>query len=247
MKYTTPASIAVATSSLCLLWAILPMPLRGSTDHAVHEGIDILQQLSEKSVASVDKKIEAMDQRIRLEELSKQPLSVRFQHSLVMGDSLAEAFLDYQLLNSSNVLAIRGRRTDNIDAEIAQAIQLAPRHIFLSYGMNDLLYCRGDADRFVKQYQKQIHKLKQALPDTKIYICSLIPIDASAIVQSPDLASYTAFNKELQKMCEQEHIHYIDNTTLMDWSPSVYEADGIHPKYPYYPIWLAHMASEAGL
>lgn len=48
-------------------------------------------------------------------------------------------------------------------------------------------------------------------------------------------------------MCEEEQITYIDNTALMDWSPAVYEIDGVHPKYSYYPIWLAHMANEAGI
>ena len=130
-----------------------------------------------------------------------------------MGDSLAEAFGDYQLVSSSNLLATRGRRTDNIDQEIATAISLAPRTIFLSYGMNDLEYCRGNAQRFIRQYKKQIQE----------------------------------FNEALKQMCEEEQITYIDNTALMDWSPAVYEIDGVHPKYSYYPIWLAHMANEAGI
>ena len=143
--------------------------------------------------------------------------------------------------------ATRGRRTDNIDQEIATAISLAPRTIFLSYGMNDLEYCRGNAQRFIRQYKKQIHKLKEALPDTKIFINSLIPMDAAAIAQIPVYARYKEFNEALKQMCEEEQITYIDNTALMDWSPAVYEIDGVHPKYSYYPIWLAHMANEAGI
>ena len=72
------------------------------------------------------------DEKERLQKLSSQPLSLRFQNALIMGDSLAEAFGDYQLVSSSNLLATRGRRTDNIDQEIATAISLAPRTIFLS-------------------------------------------------------------------------------------------------------------------
>ena len=150
-------------------------------------------------------------------------------------------------MSSSNLLATRGRRTDNIDQEITTAITMAPRTIFLSYGMNDLEYCRGNAQRFIRQYKEQIHKLKKALPDTRIFINSLIPMDAAAIAKTPVYARYREFNRALQQMCEEEQLTFIDNTTLMDWSADVYELDGVHPKYSYYPIWLAHMAGEAGL
>lgn len=151
------------------------------------------------------------------------------------------------MLPATNVLAVRGRRTDNCDDEIRSAIALAPRDIFLSYGMNDLGYCRGNSAIFIAQYEKQIKKLQKALPNANIYINSLIPTDAAARQANPVFRHYSDFNKALQKMCKKLHITYIDNTKLMDWHTATYEQDGIHPKYAYYPIWLAHMASEAGL
>ncbi len=225
MKYKTPVSLVLAASALLMLGAVLPSVAADGQSTQVKKGHAVMEKLAKQSVASVDKKIAAQEQKERLQKLSSQPLSLRFQNALIMGDSLAEAFGDYQLVSSSNLLATRGRRTDNIDQEIATAISLAPRTIFLSYGMNDLEYCRGNAQRFIRQYKKQIHKLKEALPDTKIFINSLT----------------------LKQMCEEEQITYIDNTALMDWSPAVYEIDGVHPKYSYYPIWLAHMANEAGI
>lgn len=247
MKYKTPVSLVLAALALLMLGAVLPSVAADGQSTQVKKGHAVMEKLAKQSVASVDKKIAAQEQKERLQKLSSQPLSLRFQNALIMGDSLAEAFGDYQLVSSSNLLATRGRRTDNIDQEIATAISLAPRTIFLSYGMNDLEYCRGNAQRFIRQYKKQIYKLKEALPDTKIFINSLIPMDAAAIAQVPVYARYKEFNEALKQMCEEEHITYIDNTALMDWSPAVYEIDGMHPQYSYYPIWLAHMASEAGI
>lgn len=247
MKYKTPVSLVLAASALLMLGAVLPSVAADGQSTQVKKGHAVMEKLAKQSVASVDKKIAAQEQKERLQKLSSQPLSLRFQNALIMGDSLAEAFGDYQLVSSSNLLATRGRRTDNIDQEIATAISLAPRTIFLSYGMNNLEYCRGNAQRFIRQYKKQIHKLKEALPDTKIFINSLIPMDAAAIAQIPVYARYKEFNEALKQMCEEEQITYIDNTALMDWSPAVYEIDGVHPKYSYYPIWLAHMANEAGI
>lgn len=247
MKYKTPVSLVLAALALLMLGAVLPSVAADGQSTQVKKGHAVMEKLAKQSVASVDKKIAAQEQKERLQKLSSQPLSLRFQNALIMGDSLAEAFGDYQLVSSSNLLATRGRRTDNIDQEIATAISLAPRTIFLSYGMNDLEYCRGNAQRFIRQYKKQIHKLKEALPDTKIFINSLIPMDAAAIAQIPVYARYKEFNEALKQMCEEEQITYIDNTALMDWSPAVYEIDGVHPQYSYYPIWLAHMANEAGI
>ena len=231
MKYKTPVSLVLAASALLMLGALLPSVAADGQSTQVKKGHAVMEKLAKQSVASVDKKIAAQEQKERLQKLSSQPLSLRFQNALIMGDSLAEAFGDYQLVSSSNLLATRGRRTDNIDQEIATAISLA----------------RGNAQRFIRQYKKQIHKLKEALPDTKIFINSLIPMDAAAIAQVPVYARYKEFNEALKQMCEEEQSTYIDNTALMDWSPAVYDIDGVHPKYSYYPIWLAHMASVAGI
>ena len=250
MKYKTPVSLVLAASALLMLGAVLPSVAADGQSTQVKKGHAVMEKLAKQSVASVDKKIAAQEQKERLQKLSSQPLSLRFQNALIMGDSLAEAFGDYQLVSSSNLLATRGRRTDNIDQEIATAISLAPRTIFLSYGMNDLEYCRGNAQRFIRQYKKQIHKLKEALPDTKIFINSLIPMDAAAIAQIPVYARYKEFNEALKQMCEEEQITYIDNTALMDWSPAVYEIDGsgwhiwqMRPEYEtQYDIRTLHAA-----
>ena len=247
MNYKTPVSLVIAASALLMLGELLPSATADEQSTQVEKGHAVMAKLAKQSVASVDKKIAAREQKERLQKLSSPTLSLRFQNSLIMGDSLAEAFGDYQLVSSSNLLATRGRRTDNIDQEITTAITMAPRTIFLSYGMNDLEYCRGNAQRFIRQYKEQIHKLKKALPDTRIFINSLIPMDAAAIAKTPVYARYREFNRALQQMCEEEQLTFIDNTTLMDWSADVYELDGVHPKYSYYPIWLAHMAGESGL
>ena len=145
MKYKTPVSLVLAALALLMLGAVLPSVAADGQSTQVKKGHAVMEKLAKQSVASVDKKIAAQEQKV-----SSQPLSLRFQNALIMGDSLAEAFGDYQLVSSSNLLATRGRRTDNIDQEIATAISLAPRTIFLSYGMNDLEYCRGNAQRFIR-------------------------------------------------------------------------------------------------
>ena len=48
-------------------------------------------------------------------------------------------------------------------------------------------------------------------------------------------------------MCAELQLTFVDNSQLLKWEDAVYEYDGIHPKYPFYPKWLRHMADCAGL
>ena len=52
-------------------------------------------------------------------------------------------------------------------------------------------------------------------------------------------------NAALQKMCDENQIAFLDNTSLV--SDTYYEEDGIHFKADFYPIWLKRMAEVATL
>ena len=58
---------------------------------------------------------------------------------------------------------------------------------------------------------------------------------------------YHSYNRAIKDMCDALQLTFIDNSSLMEWEDEVYEYDGIHPKYPYYPKWLRYMAACAGL
>ncbi len=78
-----------------------------------------------------------------------------------------------------------------------------------------------------------------------IYINSILPIQQSAIDQSPALAYYDSFNQALRDFCDEMGCTFIDDTFLVD--ESMYEPDGEHMVYNYYPKWLTYMAERAGL
>lgn len=240
-------ALGLAAILITLFIRILPTTHKDVNALSLHKGRSYMEQLANKKVNDIEtvmKQRKAKDKKVNV---TKESFAVRFENTVIMGDSLSQALLDYRLLNANEVLAYRGRRTDNIDKEIQKVIQLAPDKIFMGYGMNDLEYVRGNAKRFVDTYKMQIQKIKKALPNAKIYINSILPIHEKAIAQKPVYGSYKAFNTALKQMCEDNQITYIDNSDLMDWNSSVYERDGIHPLYPYYPIWLQHMAEIAGV
>ena len=89
----------------------------------------------------------------------------------------------------------------------------------------------------------KVKQIQNALPDTAIYINSILPIQQSAIDQSPALAYYDSFNQALRDFCDEMGCTFIDDTFLVD--ESMYEPDGEHMVYNYYPQ-MAYLYGRKG-
>ncbi len=223
-----------------------------STSKEVQLGISMLEQEQNKSVSDAQKHIKEVENELKKEKNKEANISMasfknRYQNSVILGDSIAEAILDYRILPKNNVLAIRGRRTDNSQDEINMAISLVPNNVFLCYGMNDLPYCRGNEKRFIEQYKSMILQLKNALPSTRIYVNSIVPMTKKGYQSGKYNKKDKTFNEAMKRMCKELGVVYLDNDYLIDGNASDYECDGIHPKYNFYPKWLNYMAQSAGI
>ena len=168
-----------------------------------------------------------------------------FQGTVIVGDSITESIAEYGFLDTSIVVAKLGLRIDAADEQISTAISLNPSVFFLSFGANDLEIYNGDSSAFIAAYKEKIDQIKAALPETPIYINSILPIQQSAIDLSPALAYYDSFNQALASFCEESGCTFIDDSFLVD--ENMYEPDGEHMVYSYYPKWLTYMAERAGL
>lgn len=212
------------------------------------EGEEYLQAQASLDVSEVSKQVAMANQAIQLANASslEEELRIRFQNSIVVGDSIAEAFDEYDLLTPSNVVASRGMRTDNCEEDINRVIALAPENVFLSYGMNDLEYCRGDEVCFASQYELIIEKLQNELPSAKIYVSALLPTTKAAEASIPVYKAYSKYNEALKALCLEMKVMYYDCGDLL-LDEQAYESDGVHPKFAYYPLWLQRMVDIAGL
>lgn len=190
---------------------------------------------------------EAERQKKEAEATALRTLRKQFKGSVIVGDSITEALADYGFLPRNNVVSHRGISVKEADAQISTVIGLAPDHIFLSFGMNDLPYFLGDADEFVKYYEQQIAKLRQALPEAKIYVNSVLPVQQNAIDENAYYGQYPKFNTALEEMCARLDIPFIDNNPYVEGKPEMYKSDGIHVVNSYYIQWMQHMAQVAGL
>ena len=211
-----------------------------------------------EDLTCLNKKIAALDSEKIDSEISRAAFSVKlnevggnegqldnrfvFSKSVLIGDSMAESVVDYRILDSTNVFAVRGKQLISADDLIAKAISARPENLFIEFGMNDITSYRGKVEPFIDKYKEVVQKFKAELPNTKLYIVSICTISPQGIEEDPTMRNYPEYNRAMKEMCRQENMTYIDTTMLID-SSSEYEFDGVHPKEPYYSNWVKLMCS----
>lgn len=224
----------------------------GNTDMA---GIHKLDELAARDVASLENAIrnsraasaqQPETAETQAEAAPRADMKTRFANSVVMGDSITKALEDYEFLDSTSVVAKNGINLAHVQPELERAVELNPKNIFMSYGMNDLEYLWGNPQKFEELYENAVRTLQESLPDTKIYINGILPIQQKAIDKKPLYGNVDAYNEALVEMCTRLGLPFIDNSGLMQ-QEDIYQEDGIHPKPHYYPSWLENMASKAGI
>lgn len=228
-----------------------------NSDKLCQEAVTRLEQLEVADISDTESQLRLLAEKDRPASSSTSEEGVLgdiltdvqikqvFQGTVIVGDSITESIAEYGFLDTSIVVAKLGLRIDAADEQISTAISLNPSVFFLSFGANDLEIYNGDSSAFIAAYKEKIDQIKAALPETPIYINSILPIQQSAIDQNPALAYYDSFNQALASFCEESGCTFIDDSFLVD--ENMYEPDGEHMVYSYYPKWLTYMAERAGL
>lgn len=228
-----------------------------NSDKLCQEAVTRLEQLEAADISDTESQLRLLAEKDRPASSSTSEEGVLgdiltdvqikqvFQGTVIVGDSITESIAEYGFLDTSIVVAKLGLRIDAADEQISTAISLNPSVFFLSFGANDLEIYNGDSSAFIAAYKEKIDQIKAALPETPIYINSILLIQQSAIDQNPALAYYDSFNQALASFCEESGCTFIDDSFLVD--ENMYEPDGEHMVYSYYPKWLTYMAERAGL
>lgn len=205
-----------------------------------------LRELRQKDKESL---LSAMQDSITDEStvLSDVEIKQTFLGTVIIGDSITESIWEYGFLDTDVVISKRGLSIAAADEQIATAIGLHPSAVFMAFGSNDLETYESNSTAFIDAYRVQVQKLKEALPDTPIYINGILPILQSTIDAVPALGYYGEYNQALEAFCEEMDCTYIDNAFIVDGHENMYEPDGEHVVRDYYPKWLTYMAETAGL
>lgn len=217
----------------------------------ISSGVELIKKLEFKDVIEVEKKIDDMNKKKdnvnKKKDIKDKDLKQIFENSVIMGDSISESLIEYNILNKSSVVAYKGRNTSTAKKDVNLAVNLYPSNIFMAYGMNDIPYFRGDANKFILSYEKLIQDLKSKLPKSKIYICSILPVQQKVIDEDKFYYKLDEFNNALKDMCNRLGLTFIESKDIVVKNPNLFEKDGVHMKIGFYPLWLRVLLDKSNL
>ena len=165
-----------------------------------------------------------------------------FKEDLFLGDSITDSLSFYEFIDESNVIAKFGLTAKGAKDEVQNIVKINPENIFIMFGMNDIIN-NDDSNGFADDYAKLIHSIKEKLPNTKIYIQSILPVDSKAKDKKSALTNENIdkFNEALINMTEDENIEYLNIRAILEDNRDLLEPDGIHVKYEFYKLWLNYL------
>lgn len=157
---------------------------------------------------------------------------------VVIGDSMAQAVLEYGFLDEAHVFFERGAIIRELGGQIEAASAMLPRTVVFFTGLNDTDH--ETVDSYVEAYASQIAYVKSLLPDAEIFICSMTPPSDDLAAEREDLAMSVYYADALKTWCEENDILYLDLSFLV--SQDRYLEDGIHFNYTFYEGWIGLLA-----
>ena len=207
-------------------------------------GVEYIEKEEAGDITAIEEKISLLEKQDGSGEDGRS-IKEKFAGAVVLGDSVAEGFAEYDILNASSVAAEIGVHLDELDEQISKVKELSPSILFLYLGMNDVAATNGDVERFVSEYKSVLTQIKEEVPDAHIFVNSIFPVQEKALEEEPLLEKIPEYNDALKELCDSQTVAFIDNTDLV--SEQYYEQDGIHFKADFYPVWAEHMAEVASL
>lgn len=187
-----------------------------------------------------------------------------FDDAVFVGDSITVGYSAYGFIDEKSVLASQGMNIEKINTTKIQSgkngnyiirdhlINLRPAKVYVMLGSNGIAWLSNDF--MIGEYDAFINSIKDALPETIIYVVSIPPVTEK--LESGDspitIEMIDDYNSELEKMANNNELHYLDLASELK-SDNGYlveefaEKDGMHFKYAAYEksldFFLRHTAN----
>ncbi|MEG2286159.1 MAG: GDSL-type esterase/lipase family protein [Eubacterium sp.] len=164
-----------------------------------------------------------------------------------VGDSITEK-CEWQEFYKDKVVCNRGIGSDMSEGvlnRLETVVDLNPKKIFIMIGINDLGK-EINSDKTMANYQEIIHTLKKLLPESEIYIESILPVEKISSIKNEDVQK---LNTKIKALSEQENLEYINLYDLMvdetNHLKDDYSVDGVHLTGEAYQIWIDAISEYA--
>ena len=166
------------------------------------------------------------------------------ENSIIMlGDSLTHNMIWDEAFKNTNVInrGISGNTTEDILGGLEEVIMRNPKKIFLMIGINDLAKYISK-DKIISNYSVIIDRLINKLPNTTIYIQSILPINTNIKCLSLSNDDIEETNRLIKDIAENKNIEYIDlyKSFIKDGQLNKeLTFDGVHLNAKGYTIWIS--------
>ena len=160
-------------------------------------------------------------------------------NAVFMGDSRVMGFYMNDLMYESHIIADGGATIHDIPNGYDTLQMLQPGLLVLAYGINDMNTTDlwPDVDAYIAELNETMEELTQLLPDTYIYVQSIIPTNEIGIENSPKWARVPEWNAAIKANCEEHGWRYMDIADFVYEHEDVYDSDGVHFQIPVYQWW----------
>ncbi len=174
-----------------------------------------------------------------LEKLDYDADIVFFGDSITCNGDFSRYFPDLKICN----LGHGGDTLSGMINRISMVQAITPEKLFLLGGINGLT--DFNLDNCVSKYAELLDCLQQSLPDTEIYVQSVLPISSSKELSICHNTTIIKFNEEIKKLAESRGITYIDLFSLYvidgEMNPEL-TLDGVHLWPDAYDRWAEKIA-----
>ena len=230
-------------------------------DTDLSKGNEIINSLSGYDVKQAQKNVQTAE-NIRndkfgnylkvesvLSNLEKGTTTYRkvFKNVYIVGDSLMDGLEAYGILNSNNLITQVSASLYHLSGNVKKIIRMNPPVLILHYGVNMISVEKKHLSNYINMYTDIVKQLKGALPDTRIIISGIFPVDRD-IAKAKRFGMIGEYNKNLKAMCDKLDVEYMDSSSVLKAHPECYGSDGIHLSKAFYEkYWLRFIIKEMGI
>jgi lysophospholipase L1-like esterase len=120
-----------------------------------------------------------------------------------------------------------------------------PDNVFIMLGSDDMLMPVDDPKAlFESDMTKLIDKIKEEVPDAKIYLQSITPVTQEALNSDGRYKIMDEFNELIRELADKLSVNYVDIAAIINENPDLFAEDGIHFKKEFYQLWLDKLAES---
>lgn len=235
-----------------------------SANEDIDEGLSVLESLAAVSANDAQKAVDnaakkylqsnspfaaklAAEKSIKQIEKGKKTYRSVFKNVYFVGDSLMNGLAAYDILNANNLITQVSASLYHLEENLDNIISAMPPVLVLHYGINMISTNSTLLKNFINKYTTLIKQLKKKLPNTRIIVSLIFPVDRT-VAKAERFGEINTYNKSLKKMCKSLKIEYLDTTPLLKEHKEFYGSDGIHLAKAFYDkYWLKFIMREMGI